>query len=149
MKDSLLLCDSVWPLMVSWNTPDNLGDPTLESRTFSAVTGIETDEAGLHQFGERIFNLQRSILLREGWRSKVDDVPEEFNFVDPVETVFMNPEVIVPGPGAEVISRKGQTLDREVFEEMRKKFYQLRGWNSETGLQKAETLERLGLSELL
>ena len=149
VKDSLLLCDSVWPLMVSWNTPDNLGDPTLESRTFSAVTGIETDEAGLHQFGERIFNLQRSILLREGWRSKVDDVPEEFNFVDPVETVFMNPEVIVPGPGEEVISRKGQTLDREVFEEMRKKFYQLRGWNSETGLQKAETLERLGLSELL
>ena len=149
VKDSLLLCDSVWPLMVSWNTPDNLGDPTLESRTFSAVTGIETDEAGLRQFGERIFNLQRSILLREGWRSKVDDVPEEFNFVDPVETVFMNPEVIVPGPGEEVISRKGQTLDREVFEEMRKEFYQLRGWNSETGLQKAETLERLGLSELL
>jgi aldehyde:ferredoxin oxidoreductase len=149
VKDSLLLCDSVWPLMVSWNTPDNLGDPTLESRTFSAVTGIETDEAGLHKFGERIFNLQRSILLREGWQPKVDDVPEEFNFVDPVETVFMNPEVIVPGPGEEVISRKGQTLDREVFEEMRKEFYQLRGWDSETGLQKAEALEQLGLSDLL
>jgi aldehyde:ferredoxin oxidoreductase len=149
VKDSLLLCDSVWPLMVSWNTPDHLGDPTLESRTFSAVTGIETDEAGLHQYGERIFNLQRSILLREGRRPKVDDVPEEFNFVDPVETVFMNPDVIVPGPGEEVISRKGQTLDREVFEEMREEFYKLRGWDPESGLQKTETLERLGLSDLV
>lgn len=149
VKDSLLLCDSVWPLMVSWNTPDHLGDPTLESRIFSAVTGIETDEAGLHQYGERIFNLQRCVLLREGRRPKVDDVPEEFNFVDPVETVFMNPEVIVPGPGEEVISRKGQTLDRDVFEEMRKEFYELRGWDSESGLQKVETLERLGLSDFV
>ena len=149
VKDSLLLCDSAWPLMVSWNTPDHVGDPTLESRTFSAVTGIETDEAGLHQYGERIFNLQRSVLLREGRRPKVDDVPEEFNFVDPVETVFMNPDVIVPGPGKEVISRKGQTLDRDVFEEMRKEFYELRGWDSESGLQKPETLERLGLSDLV
>jgi aldehyde:ferredoxin oxidoreductase len=149
VKDSLLLCDSAWPLMVSWNTPDQVGEPTLESRTFSAVTGIETDEVGLHKYGERIFNLQRRVLLREGWRPKVDDVPEEFNFVDPVEAVFMNPDVIVPGPGEEVISRKGQTLARDVFEEMRKEFYELRGWDSESGLQKAETLERLGLSDLV
>jgi aldehyde:ferredoxin oxidoreductase len=149
VKDSLLLCDSVWPLMVSWNTPDHLGDPTLESRLFSAVTGIDTDEAGLNRYGERIFNLQRCVLLREGRRPKVDDVPEEFNFVDPVETVFMNPKVIVPGPGEEVISRKGQILDRDVFEEMRKEFYELRGWDSGSGLQKPETLERLGLSDLV
>jgi aldehyde:ferredoxin oxidoreductase len=61
----------------------------------------------------------------------------------------MNPEVIVPGPGEEVISRKGQILDREVFEEMRKEFYELRGWDSESGLQKVETLERLGLSDFV
>jgi len=149
VKDSLLLCDSVWPLMVSWNTPDHVGDPTLESRIFSAVTGIDTDEVGLNRYGERIFNLERCVLLREGWRPKVDDVPAEFNFVDPVETVFMNPEVIVPGPGEEIISRKGQILDKQVFEEMRREFYELRGWDAESGLQKAETLERLGLSDLV
>jgi aldehyde:ferredoxin oxidoreductase len=148
VKDSLLLCDSSWPIMVSWNTPDHVGDPGLESRIFSAVTGIETDEAGLNQYGERIFNLQRGVLLREGRRPKLDDVPDEFNFTDPVETVFMNPDVIVPGLGEEVISRKGQTLDRDVFEAMRKEFYDLRGWNSESGLQKAKTLEHLGLSDL-
>jgi aldehyde:ferredoxin oxidoreductase len=41
VKDSLLLCDSGWPLMVSWNAPDHVGDPGLESRIFTAVTGIE------------------------------------------------------------------------------------------------------------
>jgi len=148
VKDSLLLCDSVWPIMVSWNTPDRLGDPTLESQIFSAATGIETDETGLNQYGERIFNLQRGILLREGRRPKADDMVAEFNFTDPVESVFMNPDVIVPGPGKEVISRKGQTLDRDVFATMRKEFYDLRGWDTDTGLQKAETLERLGLSDL-
>jgi len=149
VKDSLLLCDSSWPIMVSWNTPDHVGDPGLESRIFSAVTGIETDEIGLNQYGERIFNLQRGLLLREGRRPKADDVPEEFNFTDPVETVFMNPDVIVPGPEQEVISRKGQTLDRDVFEAMLKEFYDLRGWDSESGLQKAKTLEHLGLSDLV
>ena len=60
----------------------------------------------------------------------------------------MNPDVIVPGTGQEVISRKGQTLDRDVFETMRKEFYDLRGWDSESGLQKERTLEHLGLSDL-
>jgi len=148
-KDSLLLCDSAWPIMVSWNTPDHVGDATLESRIFSAVTGRKTDEAGLHQYGERIFNLQRGVLLREGRKPKTDDVLKEFNFTDPVETVFMNPDVIVPGPGEEVVSRKGKTLDRDVFETMRKEFYNLRGWDAESGLQKAETLEGLGLFDLV
>ena len=61
----------------------------------------------------------------------------------------MNPDVIVPGPEQEVISRKGQTLDRGVFNEMLKEFYDLRGWDSESGLQKAKTLEHLGLSDLV
>lgn len=147
-KDSLMLCDSVWPIMVSWNTPDHVGDPTLEGRVFSAVTGIEMDEAGLHRYGERIFNLQRAVLLREGWQAKTDDAPKEFNFVDPVETVFMNPEVIVPGAGDEAISRRGKTLERDVFERMRTEFYQLRGWDPESGLQKRETLTSLGLADV-
>ena len=148
VKDSLLVCDSVWPLMVSWNTDDHVGDPELESRIFTAVTGIEADETSLHRYGERIFNLQRGVLLREGRRPLKDDCPAEFNFTDPVESVFMNPEVIIPGPGAEVVSRKGQTLDRKAFGAMLKEFYDLRGWDAETGLQKTQTLERIGLPEL-
>jgi aldehyde:ferredoxin oxidoreductase len=146
VKDSLGLCDSSWPLMVTGNTPDRLGDPALESQLFSAVTGMETGEEELYRYGERIFNLERAILLREGRRAKVDDVPAEFNFTDPVQTVFMNPKVLVPGPGDEVLSRRGKVLKRKDFETMRKEFYELRGWDPDTGLQKPETLEKLALT---
>ncbi|MCF8106398.1 MAG: hypothetical protein K9K64_13025 [Desulfohalobiaceae bacterium] len=148
VKDSLVLCDSAWPVMVSWNTADHVGDPTLESRIFSAVTGVEMDEAGLNRYGERIFNLQRAIQLREGRQPGTDDVPAPFNFSSPVESVFMNPEVIVPGPGDEVVSRKGATLEPEAYETMRGEFYALRGFDPAFGLQKRAALEELGLGDV-
>jgi aldehyde:ferredoxin oxidoreductase len=148
VKDSLLLCEAAWPIMDSFNTPDHVGDPSLESKIFSAVTGVETDEAGLNIYGERIFNLQRAILLREGWKAKEDDYPPDYNFTEPVYASAINPRMIVPGPTEEPVSFKGNILDREKYEEMRSEFYELRGWDPETGLQKAETLERLDMSDL-
>lgn len=148
VKDSLLLCDSVWPIMVSWHTPDHLGDPNLESRIFTAVTGIESDQASLNLYGERNFNLQRALLLREGWKPVQDDQPAEYNYTEPVQTVFMNPEVIVPGPGEEVVCQKGNVLDRGAYQQMIQEFYQFRGWDAETGLQTEETMKRLDLSDI-
>ena len=148
VKDSLVLCDCAWPIMDSFNTPDHVGDPTLESRLFSAVTGIETDEPGLRAYGERVFNQQRAILLREGWKAKEFDVPAEYNFTDPVESDLLNPHLIVPGPTEEPVGIRGTVLDRKKFEEMREEFYRLRGWDPETGLQKKETLERLRLADV-
>lgn len=148
VKDSLGLCDSCWPLMFSHHTEDKVGDPSLEARTFNAVTGKDLDEDALLKFGEIIFNQQRAILLREGLNPKEDDMVAEFNFIDPVQSVFMNTEVLVPGEGDIVLTRKGQTLDRDVFKKMRDEFYQLRGWNPETGSPGPEKLQELGLSEL-
>jgi aldehyde:ferredoxin oxidoreductase len=148
VKDSLLLCDSCWPLIFSTATPDKVGDAGLEARTFNAVTGKELDEKALLTFGERMFNQQRAILIREGWQPKTDDTVAEFNYTDPVQSVFMNPEVLVPGDDDAVLSRKGQTLDREVFNQMRAEFYQLRGWDPATGRQTLKKLDELMLSDL-
>jgi len=149
VKDSLGLCDSCWPLMFSHHTDDKVGDSTLEARTFKAVTGKEIDEDALLKFGETIFNQQRAILLREGRNPGRDDMVADFNFTDPVQSVFMNDEVLVPGEGDIVLSRKGQVLDREVFKKMRDEFYQLRGWDPETGYPGKEKLHELGLLELV
>jgi aldehyde:ferredoxin oxidoreductase len=148
VKESLVLCDCAWPMMDSFNTPDHVGDPSLESKLFTAVTGHETDETELSLYGERMFNLQRGVLLREGWQALKDDVPAEVNFTNPVEFDLLNPQLLVPGPGEEPVSVKGNILDRKEYEKMRGEFYGLRGWDSKTGLQKAETLERLGLNDL-
>ncbi len=149
LKDSLLLCDCAWPLVDSFNTPNNVGDPALESKLFSAVTGIETDEMELLRYGERIVNQQRAILLREGWKAKADDNVAEFNYTVPLDTDMLNPRLIVPGPTEEPVSIRGNLLDRKKFEEMRETYYTLRGWDPVTGLQKAETLDQLGLSDLI
>ncbi len=121
-KDSLGLCDSCWPVMISWHTPDHVGDPDLESRTFSAVTGRDMDDAELHAMGKRIFNLERAILVREGRKVPEDDDVAPFNYTEPVQTVFMNPDVLVPGPGDQVLTRKGMTLGKREFAAMRRKF---------------------------
>lgn len=148
VKDSLLLCDSCWPLMYSNHTNNNEGDATLESRVFNAVTGKNLNENELLKFGETIFNQQRAILMQEGLNPKTDDTIAEFNFIDPVQTVFMNPEVLVPGEGDTVLSRKGKTMDRKIFNQMRDEFYRLRGWDSETGFPVEEKIHELGLSDL-
>lgn len=147
-KDSLGLCDSCWPMMVSWHTPDHVGDPGLEAATFAAVTGIDMDEAGLDLAGERIFNLERQLHIREGHRPLQDDDVAPYNYAEPVQTVFMNPDVLVPGQGDHVLTRKGMTLGRAEFAAMRKEFYQLRGWDPSTGVQLPETLARLGLRSM-
>jgi aldehyde:ferredoxin oxidoreductase len=147
-KDSLGLCDFGWPIMDSFNTADHTGDPTLENRLFSAVTGIATDEEGMSRYGERIFNLQRAILLREGWRAIEDDRPAEFNFTEPLMFDMFNPQLIVPGPTEEPVSVRGTVLDRPAFEAMRRRFYTLRGWDPETGLPRRHLLDRLEMSDV-
>ena len=45
-----------------------MGDPTVESKVFSAATGREVDEKGLYGIGERIFNRTHSIASAEEQR---------------------------------------------------------------------------------
>lgn len=40
----------------------------MESKILSAATGLEVDEEGLYRIGERVFNIQRAIMVREGNR---------------------------------------------------------------------------------
>jgi len=149
VRDSLILCEAAYPIMDSFNTPDQVGDPTLENQLFSAATGVETDEAELYRYGKRIYNLQRGILLREGWRPKIDDYPPEYNFTVPVENSSLNPKMIVPGLTEDApFSFRGNLLDRGKYETMRDEYYALRGWDPETGLQTGAALGALDMSDV-
>jgi len=144
-KESLILCDFIWPITHSEITEDHVGDPTLESRIYSAVTGRETEEGELYKIGERIFNLQRAILVREGHRGREDDTLEGFNFTIPLKGDFMNEECLLPGKDGEPFSRKGMVVDREQFEKMKDEYYRIRGWDVESGLPTWEKLRELNL----
>ena len=145
-KESLILCDLAWPMFFTEASPDHVGDPTLDSQICAAVTGREVDERGLYQIGERILNLQRAILAREGHKGREYDSIDEFNFTTPTKGDFGNPDCIVPGKDGEVFSRKGMVVDREEFEKMKGEFYQIRGWDVSSGLQTRAKLEKLNLN---
>jgi len=146
-RDSLGLCDFAYPITYSFNTPDHVGDPDLEAKIFTAVTGVAGEE--LDRYAERIFNLQRAILLREGRRVPEADFPPEYNFTEPLQAIPNFEEMTVLGPGGKAVSAVGRILDRDRFTSMLKEYYRLRGWDEDTGLPRAETLVALGLGDLV
>ena len=99
-QECLILCDVHWPLVVTSanHAGGHVGDPTLESQIYSAVTGQDIDSRGLLQVGERIFNLQRAILLRQGWRGRQDDRLLDYLHDEPLKKgeVFFNPDGLMP-----------------------------------------------------
>jgi aldehyde:ferredoxin oxidoreductase len=147
LRDSLGLCDFVWPITYSYSTADGVGDPDLEGNIFTAVTGIPASELG--PFAERIFNMQRLIRVREGHRVPQDDFPPEFNFTEPLMFGVHGGKMIMPGPGAQPVNMTGNKLDRDKFIGMLKEYYALRGWDEKTGLPTQKTLTTLGMQDLV
>jgi aldehyde:ferredoxin oxidoreductase len=146
-RDSLGLCDFAYPITYSFDTPDHVGDPDLEAKLFTAVTGVAGEE--VDRCGERISNLQRAILVREGRNVPEDDFPPEYNFTEPLEAIPHFPAMVVPGPDDEIVDIKGKVLDRDKFTSMLQEYYRLRGWDEETGMPQNETLVALGLDDLV
>jgi aldehyde:ferredoxin oxidoreductase len=147
-KDCLILCSFLWPIMDLEHSEDHVGDPTLESKVLSAVTGNEVDEDGLHSIGERVFNLQRAIFVREGHQGREDDrLPDSWH-TRPLAGDPANPECLVPGKGEEALSRRGAVVDKEEFERTKDEYYRLRQWDTATGLQTGAKLEELGLRDI-
>ncbi|MBI2329563.1 MAG: hypothetical protein HYU85_08040, partial [Chloroflexi bacterium] len=133
------------PIRSIKNSEDHIGDPTLESKVLSAVTGEEVDEAGLYRIGERVVNMQRAIFAREARGS--DTMPES-QFTIPLRNVMGNPEAIAPGKDGEIFVKQDAVVDRGKFEEMKREFYQLRGWDAASGLQTKAKLEELELGDI-
>jgi aldehyde:ferredoxin oxidoreductase len=96
--------------------------------TMLAITGYDF-APHLMEIGERISNLERMILVREGVRRGDDSLPQRMM------------EAIPSGPAAEHL------ISREMLNQMLDDYYALRGWDT-NGVPKPETLERLGLLEL-
>jgi aldehyde:ferredoxin oxidoreductase len=146
IKDSLGLCDFAWPITYSFATPDHVGDPDLEAKIFTAVTDINSDE--IPPCAERIANVQRAIMMREGHRVPEDDFPPEFNFTEPIRAGARGEKVMVPGPDDEAIDATGNVLDKDKFKEMLKEYYRLRGWDEKKGRPRSDTLRNLGIKDL-
>ena len=147
-KESLILCDFLWPVADLEFTEDHVGDPALESKILSAVIGTKVEEEDLYRIGERIFNLQRAILVREGHLGRSFDTLPERCFTVPLDFDVSSPDCLMPGKGGELISRRGAVVERDKFERMKDEYYRIRHWDVDTGLQTSEVLEALELKDV-
>ncbi|MFQ5711820.1 MAG: aldehyde ferredoxin oxidoreductase family protein [Candidatus Geothermarchaeales archaeon] len=123
--DSVELCKftTVWWIM------GYLG-PKDYSTLFSTATGVDLSPQEVMETGERIYNLERAFIVREGF-SRKDDYPPPRWQNEPQPT----------GPA------KGHRLDKENVDKMLDIYYRKRGWDKR-GIPTKEKLEALGLGEI-
>lgn len=146
-KESAILCDFMWPIYEVRTMDDNLGCGKMESQILSAITGRELDQNELLKIGERVFNLQRMILLREGWDGRKGDNILDYLHEEPLQNTFFSAESLIPGKDGQVVSGKGTVVARQEFEKMKDDYYLLRGWD-ENGWPTKEKLVELGLGDI-
>ena len=140
----LVLCDWLYPIFVSQSREDRLGDTSVESKLLSAVTGVEISEEELNRIGERVYNLERAIMVREGRTRKEDTLHESY---------FRKTE---NKPGGKEESRSLTNLSsdrttpvpRQRFEEAKEEYYRIRGWDEKTGYPTQAKLTDLGLEDI-
>ena len=104
--------------------------PTHYAKLYSALTGRETTPQELMKAGDRIFNLMKCFLVREGLARRDDTWPRRF-FEEPVPD----------GPF------KGAVLDENTFERLLEEYYALRGWDKSSSIPTREKLLELGLDD--
>ncbi len=96
------------------------------AETIKAATGMEMSGEDIRKIGERIVNVERGFLVREGIRRRDDTLPKRF-LVEPMPN----------GPC------KGSKFE---LEPMLNEYYVERGWNPENGVPTEKKLKELGLT---
>ncbi len=112
------------------NTAENMLilDFEIAARAYSALTGIDVKADEIRRAGERIVNLERAYLVRDGVRRKDDYLPRRFL-----------KEPLTSGPG------RGHVVELDL---MLDEYYSVRGWTRD-GVPMRSTLARLGLDEIV
>jgi len=99
------------------------------SRLIELATGLKMPSKELRKVAERIYTLERMLLVRDGMSRKEDTLPRRY-FEEPVSS----------GPA------KGAVVTRDDFDRMLDECYSLHGWD-ENGVPRRRTLQRLGIKE--
>jgi len=108
--------------------------PVLEDHQatlLSVGTGIDYSDEMLFNFARKVKNLERAYDVREGLTRDLDSLPK--NMMDkPLKRGKF----------------KGSVLETNKFEQMKSKYYALRGWDVATGIPTHEVLEKTGLGDI-
>jgi aldehyde:ferredoxin oxidoreductase len=130
LKNSLHICEFASSPELFFHPPE-MDLRIFESQVLSAVTGIDVDADELWRIGDRIWNLRRAVMVQREDRHKDDDEIYEGMFREVFRV--QSPELMV------------EPLDRERWKLLKDRYYELRGWNVDTGRPTRAKLEELGM----
>ncbi|MGM0401448.1 MAG: aldehyde ferredoxin oxidoreductase N-terminal domain-containing protein [Chloroflexota bacterium] len=141
MKDCLPVDDFVFPMIYSPNTEDHfcrIGDipgTSVEYHLFKAGTGTDWTEDEFERAAERIYTLERALTIRHWCRDrKMDEmVLPSFEYKENWINPFLE-------------ERHG--LDRKKFAPVMEEFYELQGWDPDTGWPTKGRLDDLDLEDV-
>ena len=97
---------------------------------YRSITGVEHDAEELMRDGERICNLEKAFNSRLGYRRAHDTICERWMWEPTDEGMY---------PGSVAANMFNDVLDE---------YYEWRGWDVKSGLQKPEKLAELGLEDV-
>lgn len=121
---------------------DPMRDIPWLSEVYSAVTGFEISPRELLRTGERIWNLEKLLNMREGFTREDDIMPPLY--IQNTETPLQAYE------GDRYLTDWfGNRLSREDLEQMVKDYYEERGWDVQKGVPRKEKLVELGLEDFI
>jgi len=102
--------------------------PTLCAKLYSSTIGSTVTAEQLKRAADRIYNLMKAYIVREGWTRKDDDWPALF-YEEPFSGKALT----------------GSRLSRKEVNRLLDDYYEIRGWDKETGLPTRKILTELDL----
>lgn len=142
------LCDWMWPNFVNfsnWNPDDYAGvSPQAEVDMFKAVTGRDISYKESLDYGRKFYMLDRAIWALQG-RERTDEVFASYVYDLPTDVPYALP-VFEDGTW-QWSTCLGRKLDRDRFEDVKTRLYDIEGWN-EQGYPKKSELERYGMNDI-
>jgi aldehyde:ferredoxin oxidoreductase len=116
-----------------WGNALELLGPEDYAALYHAVVGEEVSPTELLLVGRKIREYEKAFNTIHANFTRIDDMPPPRVFVEGVKS----------GP------LKGIKIDWKKYDEMLSEYYRLHGWDEDTGLQKRETLSKLGLHDVI
>jgi len=110
------------------------------SEAYSGATAFDITPRELLRAGERVFNLEKLLNIREGFSREDDRIPPVY---------LQNIEAPLPAREGEryLTDWFGRRLTREDLEGMLDNYYEERGWDIQRGMPTKSKLTELGLEQ--
>jgi aldehyde:ferredoxin oxidoreductase len=133
LRNSLPICEFASSPELFFHPPE-MDVRVFESQLLSTTTGLDVNVDELWKAGDRIWNLRRAIMVHREDRHKDDDTLCDDMFREVIKV--QSPELL-PEP-----------LDRAQWEVLKDRYYELRGWDVDTGRPTGAKLEELGMKDV-